>query len=108
MLAGTCLDAPSGKEVRNDVLEYPLGSGGPVSKPAGHCEPTCRWPGHQFSPSGKKLSRWATQLESEMKGKDQMISELRDTVYELADALIKRERHGWRCQAKSEDQVRQH
>ena len=43
-------------------------------------------------------------LESEMKGKDQMISELRGIVVELADAVAKRERYAQWCQAYAQDQ----
>ena len=46
------------------------------------------------------------QLESEMKGKDWMISELKGTVVELADAIAKRERCSQRHQDESEDQMR--
>ena len=77
-------------------------------KPARHCGPTHGWAGHQFSPSGEELARWASQLDSGMKWKDKTISELRGTVDELADTVAKRERHVQRHQTKSEDQAGWH
>ena len=59
-------------------------------------------------PCGKELSRWVAQLESEMKGKSQTISEQRSTVDELADTVAKTERCAQRHQSKSKDQMRQY
>ena len=43
-----------------------------------------------------------------MKGKNQLIVELRGTLDELADTVAKRERCTWRHQANLEDHVRWH
>ena len=57
-----------------------------------------------FPHSSKELSRWVAQIEYKMKGKDEMISELRGPVDVLADAVAQRGMHVQRHKAKSEDQ----
>ena len=82
-------DAPWDEEVRPDALGCP---GNQVDQCPSQKDVVYLHVDGQdtdFCPSGKELSRWVAQLESEMKGKDRTVSELRDTVDELADTVSK-------------------
>ena len=108
MKAGTCLHAPSDENLRAEALGCPEGQ---VDQCPGQQDVVDLHMDGQdtdFPTSGKELSRWVAQLESDMKGREQMISELRGTVDELAETVAKRKRHAQRHPAKSEDKVRQH
>ena len=106
--AGINMDAPLDEKVRTNALRCPGGQMDQCPDQKDIVDLHMDGWHTYFSPSGKELPRLVTQLESKMKGKDWMISELRDTVAELADAVAKRERCAPRCQAKSEDQAIQH
>ena len=90
MEVGTCLDAPSDKEVRADALEC---SRSQVDLCPGQQDAVDLCADGQdtnFLPSGEKLSRQVSQLESQMKGKDRQIREFRGTVDDMAVAVAKR------------------
>ena len=100
-------DVPSDKEVGADAL-CAMGIQWNSAKLAGCCGHLCRQARHCFAPSSEVLSRQVAQIESEMKGKDKMIIEVRGTVDKLTNAVDKRQRCAQRCQAESEGQARWH
>ena len=75
MKAETCPDAPLDERLRADVLVCPVGE---VDQCPGHQDIVDLYVKGQDtdSLSSKELSRWVAKLNSEMKGKDQMMNEL--------------------------------